>query len=101
MSQVEIAQRAYASARGGEDGPRHSTPDRAEPRRILRMKEVMALTAIGNRETLRQLERADKFPRRFALTPGLDPNDRWCAKGWFEDEVLAWIEARGDSRNGA
>ena len=99
MEQVDIG--AYSTAQAG--GERQSSPSKEvkQPRRILRMKEVMALTGIGNRETLRQLERADKFPRRFALTPGLDPNDRWCAKGWFEDEVLAWIEARGASRNGS
>ena len=99
MYEVDIGHDNPAPA-GGE---RQSSPSKEvkQPRRILRMKEVMGLTGIQNRETLRQLERADKFPRRFALTPGLDPNDRWCAKGWFEDEVLAWIEARGESRNGS
>ena len=99
MDQVDIAQRAYAAARAGEDGPRQSTPDRAEPRRIIRQPEVMALTGIANRTQLWELERQGNFPKRFALNPAA--SWRFGQKGWYFDEVMLWIEARGASRDSA
>ena len=101
MDQVDIAQRAYAAALEGVDGPRQSTPTKEvkPPRRIIRQPEVMVLTGIANRNQLWELERQGNFPKRFSLNPAADW--RFSQKGWFLDEVMLWIDARGASRDGS
>ena len=105
MDQFEIAQRAYAAkqvAQTGGGGHRQSTPDRNDanlPRRVIRLAEVLRLTGIKSRETIRSLERRGLFPKRFPLIPGAAPDDRSTPKGWDEGEVLSWIADRAASRD--
>lgn len=107
MDRVEIAQRPYAAkqaAQTGGGGHRQSTPDRDDanlPRRVIRLAEVLRLTGIKSRETIRSLERRGLFPQRFPLIPGAPPNDRSVPKGWDEGEVIDWLEARRQSREKA
>lgn len=51
--------------------------------RILRRKEVLRVTGLGN-TVLWELERAGAFPRRRQLSPR--------AVGWLESEVVNWIK---------
>ena len=105
MDQVEHSQRAYVAkqaAQTGGGGHRQSTPERDDaspPRRVIRLAEVLRLTGIKSRETIRSLERRGLFPQRFPLIPGAPPNDRAVPKGWDEGEVLRWIEERAASRD--
>ena len=90
MDQVGIARRAYADkqqALAGGGGHRQS-------RRVVRLAEVLRLTGIKSRETIRSLERRGLFPQRFPLIPNASPNDRSVPKGWDEGEILRWIEER-------
>jgi predicted DNA-binding transcriptional regulator AlpA len=104
MDRVEIAQRPYATkqaAQTGSGGHRQSAPDRnvtSPPWRVIRLAEVLRLTGIKSRETIRSLERRGLFPQRFPLIPGAPPNDRSVPKGWDEAEVLQWIADRAASR---
>ena len=90
MDQVGIARRAYADkqqALAGGGGHRQS-------RRVVRLAEVLRLTGIKSRETIRSLERRELFPQWFPLIPNASPNDRSVPKGWDEGEILRWIEER-------
>ena len=89
---------AKAQADGGH---RQSTPSKdyvRSPRRVIRLAEVLLLTGIKSRETIRSLERRGLFPKRFPLIPGAAADDRSTPKGWAEAEALRWIEAREASR---
>ena len=100
MVTVDFAQRAYA--RTDEDRPRQSTPvpdDGLPLRRVIRQDEVLKLTGLANRAQLHALEKHNNFPKRFSLNPAA--SWRFSQKGWFLDEVMGWIEARGASRDSA
>ena len=60
--------------------------------RILRKPDIEQLTGYTER-TIRDMERAGTFPRRFPLNPG------GRAVGWLESEVSDWLAARAASRN--
>ena len=64
--------------------------------RVVRFPEVLEMTGIKSRETIRQLEMAGHFPRRFAINPGCE--SRKAQKGWLEHEVLDWLDQRAASR---
>ena len=53
--------------------------------KFLRRREVLKRAGFSN-TTLWREERAGRFPRRHALSPGL--------VGWLESEVEAWIAER-------
>ena len=57
----------------------------AAPRRVLRTHQVLELTNL-TKGTLYRYVREDNFPAPIQLGPKL--------LGWFEDEVIAWLEAR-------
>lgn len=73
--------------------------DHSPPMRVVRLAEVLRLTGIKSRETIRSLEGRGLFPRRFPLIPNAPQNDRSVPKGWDEAEVLRWIEDRAASRD--
>jgi prophage regulatory protein len=60
-------------------------------RRLLTYKDLRAIGISFSREHLWRLEAAGKFPRRIYLSPQ--------KVAWFEDEVLAWLQARADERS--
>ena len=60
-------------------------PDYPPSLRILRSREVDALTGTGETQRYR-LEAANLFPKRVKIT------DK--AVGWIEGEILAWIKGR-------
>ena len=60
-------------------------------RRLLTYKDLRAIGISFSREHLWRLEAAGKFPRRIYLSPQ--------KIAWFEDEVLAWLQARADERS--
>jgi len=60
-------------------------------RRLLSYNDLKAIGISFSREHLRRLEAAGKFPRRIYLS------EQKIA--WFEDEVLAWLEARAAERS--
>ena len=62
----------------------------AKQRKLLSFKDLRALGISFSREHLWRLEAAGKFPRRVYLSPQ--------KIAWFEDEVLAWVQARADER---
>ncbi len=64
--------------------------------RVVRFPEVLEMTGIKSRETIRQLEMAGHFPRRFAINPGCE--SRKAQKGWLEHEILDWLDQRAASR---
>jgi len=57
--------------------------------KILRKPEVVRRTGLSA-ATIRRLELAGKFPKRFTLSAQ--------AVGWDEREVAAWIDERVSSR---
>jgi len=68
------------------------TPQATAPRSILREKEVRERVRLGRSSIERKM--ADgTFPRPIRLSER--------AKGWFEDEVNAWLEARAAERDRA
>jgi len=70
-----------------------SSPTDAVPRqRILRLRQVCALTGLG-RSFIYQLQTDGRFPRRIKLGGR--------AVGWLEDEVIKWLSDRiVESRRG-
>lgn len=58
-------------------------------RRILKLPEVQRRIPIS-RAHLWRLERDGHFPKRIQLAPK--------SVGWFEDEIDAWLEQRGEAR---
>jgi prophage regulatory protein len=62
-------------------------PRKGEPaeRRIIRKPEVRRRTGYSYTSIWRE-EKAGRFPKRVQLSP--------MAVGWFEDEVLDWIQSR-------
>lgn len=53
--------------------------------RILRLPEVLNRTGLS-RTTIWRLMRAGQFPASVQITAALT--------GWYEDEIVAWVEAR-------
>ena len=64
----------------------------AQQRRIMRSREVFARVGYSNMH-LTRLEKAGKFPKRFKITS----QAQGAAVGWWEDEIEAWLAARGSS----
>lgn len=62
--------------------------------RILRKPDVEAMTGFVERQ-LRDMERNNKFPKRFVL------NEGGRAVGWLASEVDAWIKLRAATRDQA
>lgn len=62
-----------------------------QPRRVMRLHEVMARTGLG-RATVYRLIAAGEFPRQLRLSR--------AGSGWLSDEVDAWIDARAAARSG-
>jgi prophage regulatory protein len=62
-----------------------SQPEPSE--RILSQKDVESLLGV-TRQTIRNMERAGRFPKRIRLGEG--PQSRM---GWIESEVMDWLEA--------
>jgi prophage regulatory protein len=60
-------------------------------RRLLTYKDLKAIGISFSREHLWRLEAANKFPRRIYLSPQ--------KVAWFEDEILAWLQARAAERS--
>jgi predicted DNA-binding transcriptional regulator AlpA len=65
-----------------------------QPRRVLRLPAVQALVPLSDVQIWR-LEREGRFPRRHKLVEG------GRAVGWFEDEVIAYVNARTTSQSAA
>ena len=64
-----------------------------EPRRFIRVKEVLAITSLSNSELYRRIK-VGTFPPQVKLAPG--------HVVWVESEVSAWLDARiADSRSEA
>ncbi|WP_114858722.1 helix-turn-helix transcriptional regulator [Azospirillum brasilense] len=61
-------------------------------RRVLRFKQLSEVVPYTRMHIFR-LEKAGKFPTRVQLGPN--------SVGWFEDEIAAWIDARGAARDSA
>lgn len=59
---------------------------------ILRKADIEKATGLTER-TLRIMESAGTFPKRFVLNPG------GRAVGWRGEEIQAWIEQRAASRD--
>ncbi len=59
---------------------------------ILRKPDIESATGLTER-TIRNMEAAGNFPRRFTLNPG------GRAVGWHADEVTEWIDKRAASRD--
>lgn len=57
-------------------------------KKILRKKEVRAITGLGD-TTIWRLEREGKFPARLRLGG---------AVGWLEEEIESWIEEKAAER---
>ena len=68
------------------------TPQEVRRRRIVRERERRDITGIGP-TTAWRLEALGQFPRRVRLTSK--------SVGWYEDELLEWVESRGASRSTA
>ena len=62
-------------------------PNSSQARRVLRLPAVQALIPLSDVQIWR-LEREGRFPRRHKLVEG------GRAVGWFEDEILAFVDAR-------
>jgi predicted DNA-binding transcriptional regulator AlpA len=56
------------------------------PRRIARMPRAVEILGLSRSTTLRREQVDGSFPRRIRLAPH--------STGWFEDELIAWIESR-------
>ena len=56
-----------------------------EPRRFIRIKEVLSITSLSQSELYRRIK-AGTFPAQVKLAPG--------HVVWIEAEVLAWCDAR-------
>jgi len=72
-----------------------STADTTTPPRMLRFREVRAITGLG-RDTIYRLAREGRFPRPRKLSER--------ASAWRSDEIDAWIRSRpvsGDEPGGA
>ena len=65
--------------------------DVMQPDRVLRKSDVEQMTGLTER-TLRNMEYAGKFPKRFTINPG------GRVVGWRSVEVQNWIDARAASR---
>lgn len=65
--------------------------------RVLRLPDVLKLTGFRSKETIRKLELAGNFPKRFTLNPAATKEKG--QKGWFEHEIFAYLKARGESRD--
>ena len=63
------------------------------PDKILRKAEVVEATRLCD-NTLRTLEAAGLFPKRFSLLPGAKHSR---AVGWSQSAVMGWIEERAAS----
>jgi prophage regulatory protein len=61
-------------------------------KRIIRLREVLALTGIG-RSTVYVLISRNQFPRQLHLTER--------ARGWYEHEVRDWADKLGAARDHA
>jgi predicted DNA-binding transcriptional regulator AlpA len=61
-------------------------------RRILRRPEVLAACGYGPTQ-LDELIQQGKFPAPISLSPG------GRARGWFEDEIIAYQEERAAERD--
>ena len=59
--------------------------------RILSKKDLRALVLYSPAH-IDRLEKAGRFPKRVQLGP--------CRVGWIESEVLAWLDARINERDG-
>ena len=62
-----------------------------EEDRIIRRRELEKLIGLTERQ-IRNLEEEDRFPKRFAISPG------GHAIGWSATEVFQWIAARREAR---
>ncbi len=74
-----------------------NTPQKAPPSpepRTVRLPETERITGLCDM-TLRRLEEAGKFPRRFKLNPDGGP---YGAVAHDYGEVLSWLESRRASR---
>ena len=60
-------------------------------RQLLTAADLKAIGIGFSREHLWRLEAANKFPRRIYLSPH--------KVAWFEDEILAWLDARAAERS--
>jgi len=58
--------------------------------KIIKKKQLMAITSLSY-TTIWRLENAGKFPRRIKLSPN--------RVGWFEHEILEWIDSRSRIEN--
>ena len=58
--------------------------------RILKVRDVISMTGLS-RATISRAEEAGRFPRHVLLT-----NKRI---GWFEDEIIAWMESLRHKRD--
>ncbi len=67
----------------------NSPPSGANPDRVLREREVLAISGRSRAQRWRD-ERAGKFPRRIQLGPN--------AVAWLESEIYAWLAARANER---
>ena len=56
-----------------------------EPRRFIRIKEVLSITSLSQSELYRRIK-AGTFPAQVKLAPG--------HVVWIESEVLSWCDAR-------
>lgn len=59
---------------------------------VLRKPDIEAATGLAER-TIRNMEAAGNFPRRFTLNPG------GRAVGWHAGEVMEWVAERAASRD--
>lgn len=65
--------------------------------RIIRIREVEALTALKRSTIYKKLSTDKTFPRPIPLS---DSDSRGAPVGFVLSEVLAWIESRIEKREG-
>lgn len=65
-------------------------------RRIMRSKEVLAITGYSDMH-LRRLESQGKFPRRFKISS----EAKSAPNGWWSDLVYAWRDSRDQPKTEA
>lgn len=65
--------------------------------RVIRMRDVMQLTALRRSTIYKKLHNDSTFPRPIPLS---DSASRGAPVGFLQSEVLAWIESRVAKREG-
>jgi prophage regulatory protein len=64
---------------------------RTENRKVLLIGEVLAIMRMKSKTSLYDLIQSGGFPRGVRI--GLK------RRGWYEDDVYAWMEQKGEGRN--